>query len=126
MSLVEKYPDEFQYISKKYPNISTDLQQDYIKQLVSHRKKTGKKTPFGRIPLGWNCSLFHNYILEEQEQDDFFENPLGSEVYESVVSCLKCGSSKTFNIEKQTRSLDEPTTVITICYNCKHRQKYSG
>lgn len=125
-SIVEKYPDEYQYINKKYPNIPYDIKIDYVKQLISHRKKTGKKTPYGKISVGWNAQLFKNYIIEETEQDEFLENPLGNEIYESVVNCLKCGSSKTFNIEKQTRSLDEPTTVITLCYDCKHRQKYSG
>lgn len=119
------YAHEFQYIEKKYPTLPKEIQADYVKQIISTRQ-TRLKTPIGRIPIGWNTSLFKTYIVEEFEQDEFFENPMGSEMHESVVACNKCGSHKTFNIEKQTRSLDEPSTIITICYNCKHRSKYSG
>lgn len=125
MSFLEKYAHEFGYVQKKYPNLSEDVQIDYVKQIVSARQ-TRKTVSIGRLQVGWNSSQFKQYILEEYEQDEFFENPMDSEMHESVVSCNKCGSGKTFNIEKQTRSLDEPTTIITICYNCKHRSKYSG
>lgn len=125
MSFVEKHAREFAYIQKKYPNLPEDVQIDHVKQIVSGRQ-TRKSVTIGRIPVGWNTSHFKQYIEEEYEQDEFFENPMGSEMHESVVSCNKCNSNKTFNIEKQTRSLDEPTTIITICYNCKHRSKYSG
>lgn len=125
MSFLEKYAHEYSYIQKKYPNLAQDIQIDYVKQIISGRQ-TRKSVSIGRIPVGWDSKNFKQYILEEYEQDEFFEDPMGSEMHESVVSCNKCGSGKTFNIEKQTRSLDEPTTVITICYNCKHRSKYSG
>lgn len=124
MSFEEKYAHEFNYIQKKYPDLSKDIQTDYVKQIVSYRQ-TRLKTPIGRLPVGWNTTVFKPYILEEYEQDEFFENPMGAEMHDSVVSCPKCGSNKTFNIEKQTRSLDEASTVITICYTCKHKSKYS-
>lgn len=125
MSFAEKHAHEMAYIKKKYPTLSADVQFDYVKQIISGRQ-TKKSVSIGRIPVGWNTSHFKQYILEEFEQDEFFENPMDAEMHESVISCNKCGSNKTFNIEKQTRSLDEPTTIITICYTCKHRSKYSG
>lgn len=128
--LQNAYKGEWEYISSKYPDTDEFTKLDYLKQIISHSETVGKKynkKMLSKIPVGWNATpLFKQYILEENEYDEYMENPLGNEMHDSVVSCGKCGSGKTFNIEKQTRSLDEPSTIITICYDCKHRHKYSG
>ncbi len=125
--LKEIYKSEYDFINKNYPNISEYTKIDYLKQILDYYSKVKRKRyTLKNIPLGWNADIFKTHILDEIEYDNFMENPLGGEMTDSVVSCSKCKSSKTFNIEKQTRSLDEPTTIITICFDCKHRQKYSG
>lgn len=127
--LLTNYKLEYEYIVDKYPQLNQYQHLDYLKQIISYyetyKKKYNKKM-LHKIPVGWNVACFKPYILEEIEYDEYMENPLGNEMHDSVVSCSKCGSNKTFNIEKQTRSLDEPSTIITICYDCKYRQKYSG
>lgn len=125
--LKEIYKTEYDFINKNYPNVSEYTKIDYLKQILDYYDKVKRKRyTLKNIPLGWNADIFKTHILDEIEYDNFMENPLGGEMTDSVVSCSKCKSSKTFNIEKQTRSLDEPTTIITICFDCKHRQKYSG
>lgn len=125
--LKEIYKTEYDFINKNYPNVSEYTKIDYLKQILDYYNKVKRKRyTLKNIPLGWNADIFKTHILDEIEYDNFMENPLGGEMTDSVVSCSKCKSSKTFNIEKQTRSLDEPTTIITICFDCKHRQKYSG
>lgn len=125
--LKEIYKSEYDFINKNYPNVSEYTKIDYLKQILDYYSKVKRKRyTLKNIPLGWNAEIFKTHILDEIEYDNFMENPLGGEMTDSVVSCSKCKSSKTFNIEKQTRSLDEPTTIITICFDCKHRQKYSG
>ncbi len=126
-SIKELYKTEYDYICKNHPSVSEHTKLDYVKQIIDYYNNYPKKRyNMKTIPIGWNSDVFKNVILDENEYDAFMENPLGSEMYDSVVACSRCKSSKTFNIEKQTRSLDEPTTVITICYDCKHRSKYSG
>lgn len=127
--LISTYKHEWEYITTKYTNLDNNTRLDYLKQIISYynlySKKYNKKL-LCKIPVGWNTPQYKQYILEENEYDEYMDNPLGNEIHDSVVSCSKCGSNKTFNIEKQTRSLDEPSTIISICYDCKHRQKYSG
>ena len=125
MDIKNIYKTEYEYIVQTYPNISEYQQLDYLKQIIDYYHKH-TKDEFKEIPIGWNVELYQDIILDEQEYDDYMENPLGNAISDSVVSCKKCKSSRTFNIEKQTRSLDEPSTIITICYDCKHRSKYSG
>ncbi len=132
-TLVETlYPKECDYIRQSFPNADPAVQCDYVYQLVSYqrtlksKKAKARRPDFSKVLVGWNSAVFTQAILEEEEQDTYFENPMASQLSDSVVPCSKCGSTKTFNIERQTRSLDEPTTIITICYACKHRHKYSG
>lgn len=113
--------DALVQVQGTYPHVDADVQMDYAMQIVSARiSGVESKT------VGWASTVFRPHVDEEREQDDYFEDPMASRMHDSVVACSKCGSSKTFNIEKQTRSLDEPSTVITICYECKHRSRYSG
>lgn len=126
-TIKELYKIEYDFVCKTYPQLPEYIKLDYTKQIVDYCNKIKKKRyALKNIPVGWNTSLYTDIIQDEKEYDDYMENPLGSAISDSVVSCTKCKSSKTFNIEKQTRSLDEPSTIITICYDCKHRSKYSG
>jgi transcription elongation factor S-II len=115
----------YDYVCRTYPNVQECVKRDYVKQIVEHCL-SDPLCDFKKIPLGWSVKEYENIIMDEAEHDAYMENPLGNELSESVVACSRCDSSRTFNIEKQTRSLDEPSTIITICYDCKHRQKYSG
>jgi hypothetical protein len=69
----------------------------------------------------FNPLLLSNSFFEE---DDFIENPF--QVEEGVLECYKCGSKRTISYTKQTRSADEPASVIATCINCKNKWVYSG
>ena len=72
----------------------------------------------------WNRQEFEDTKFRQQEQDDFIINPF--EVEEGVLTCTKCGNSRTFSYTKQTRSADEPMTTFATCMTCKNKWTYSG
>ena len=73
---------------------------------------------------GWDRDEFSDTRYTLQEQDDFIINPF--EVEEGVLTCTKCGQSRTFSYTKQTRSADEPMTTFATCMTCKNKWTYSG
>jgi DNA-directed RNA polymerase subunit M/transcription elongation factor TFIIS len=72
----------------------------------------------------WNREEFEETKYRQREQDDFIVNPF--EVEEGVLTCTKCGNSRTFSYTKQTRSADEPMTTFATCMTCKNKWTYSG
>lgn len=133
------YEAEYKFICEQFPTITNDfILIDYVKDLIQYfspnggnkhrlyREQTQKSMKQALQKIHFNSDIYTFYVSREQEYDSFIENPFGNNIVDSVVACSKCKSKQTFNIEKQTRSLDEPTTIITICFICKHRQKYSG
>jgi transcription elongation factor S-II len=72
----------------------------------------------------WNRQEFEDTKFRQQEQDEFIINPF--EVEEGVLTCTKCGNSRTFSYTKQTRSADEPMTTFATCMTCKNKWTYSG
>lgn len=72
----------------------------------------------------WGRDEFEDTRFKVQEQDDFIINPF--EVEEGVLTCTKCGNSRTFSYTKQTRSADEPMTTFATCMTCKNKWTYSG
>lgn len=46
------------------------------------------------------------------------------EVPDSMLTCGKCGMSKTTSYEMQTRSADEPMTIFAKCLCCENRWRF--
>lgn len=74
--------------------------------------------------IGWDSSTYKEVAENLNEYDQYLKNPF--EVAEGVSECKKCGSKKTWSIQKQTRSSDEPMTTFTRCVQCGHQWSYSG
>jgi len=72
----------------------------------------------------WKHPCFSDITNKIAEKDEFIVRPF--EVTEGVTECLKCGSKRTFTFQKQTRSLDEMTSTLCQCMNCKNKWVYSG
>jgi hypothetical protein len=73
--------------------------------------------------INWNHPCFETEIFEETEQNNFIINPF--EVSEGVLTC-KCGSSRVYSYQKQSRSADEPMSTYATCMQCKSKWVYSG
>lgn len=66
--------------------------------------------------LLWSHSIFNQEKKRIDEENDFMMCPY--EISEGVLTCAKCGCKKIFSFSKQTRSMDEPTTVFAKCSKC--------
>ena len=75
------------------------------------------------LRLGWNTFTYDDVRPEVQEEDDFLENPFIVE--EGALECV-CGSKKVMSYQKQTRSLDEPSTTFAQCTRCRRKWIYNG
>jgi len=73
---------------------------------------------------GWNHPTFKVVKQKLEEHDDYLVKPF--EVAEGVVECKKCGSNKTFSVQKQVRSSDEPMTTFSRCVQCGATWTYDG
>lgn len=69
--------------------------------------------------LLWSHPTFDVEKKKIDEENDFMVNPY--EISEGVLTCRKCGCEKIFSFSKQTRSMDEPTTVFGLCSKCGHK-----
>jgi len=69
--------------------------------------------------LLWSHPTFDNEKKKIEEENDFMVCPY--EISEGVLTCGKCGCKKIFSFSKQTRSMDEPTTVFGLCSQCGHK-----
>ena len=85
-------------------------------------KKIAKDVKFGNFM--WKSFIYKNITEKIQEYDDYIVNPF--EVVEGVLECQRCHSLKTWSVQKQIRSSDEPMTTFSMCVNCKFRWVYSG
>lgn len=76
--------------------------------------------------IGWQGKEFTEIRTKLEEYDDYTANPF--EVVEGVIKCPKCGSRKTWSVQKQTRGCDEPMTTISKCAadGCGKEWSYSG
>jgi len=68
--------------------------------------------------------LFENPLLSEAKEKleldmEIFRNKV--DVAKGAVDCKKCGSDETLSVEKQTRSSDEPMTIMVTCLQCGHK-----
>ena len=68
------------------------------------------------LPL--NSNSRHKYESDLENFHTVIKN-------KSMYRChyIKCGSDNTIIKESQTRSADEPTTIIVICENCDSRRR---
>lgn len=131
-------------MSQAIPFTSLGLTPDQISQLQSV-SETVLQNPyqFNEVyslirELGFNTAL--EYLeLHPNYPDLIFNSPLMSgpkinaEIYKQVArnkiklqkgeKCRRCGSENTISVGKQTRSLDEPTTVFTTCLTCQNKWK---
>jgi len=74
--------------------------------------------------LGWKSPIYSDISRKIQEFDEYLVKPF--EVVEGVIQCGKCGSKKTWSVQKQTRSSDEPMTTFSRCVECGNNWTYSG
>jgi DNA-directed RNA polymerase subunit M/transcription elongation factor TFIIS len=85
-------------------------------KIVAKNIKKGK--------IGWNAVCYDETRQKIEEFDEYLIKPF--EVVEGVVQCLKCQSKKTWSVQKQTRSSDEPMTTFSKCVDCGHQWSYAG
>lgn len=121
------------YIYKKAKNIDEDKREEmyfwfvyqtigYLLENISNMKNILKNIKNDRI--GWNSPCYDNINARIDEHDDYLVHPF--DVVEGVVQCPKCGCKKTWSVQRQTRSSDEPMTTFSRCVECKHSWKYAG
>lgn len=72
---------------------------------------------------GWCSDIFKDDIEEERIEMEFIDHPFES--VDSIMEC-KCGSKRVLSFAKQTRGLDEGTTVFCKCLECKKSWVESG
>jgi DNA-directed RNA polymerase subunit M/transcription elongation factor TFIIS len=108
----EKGKDHIWYI---YQTIGHLLGEESLSSVIENVKK-GK--------IGWNDSCYDKIKLTIEEHDDFLVKPF--DIVEGVTTCLKCKGNRTWNVQKQTRSSDEPMTTFSRCADCGHSWSYSG
>ena len=94
-----------------------------IKDIKDGSKLTSILENLKNKKINWNHYSNDDYNFEEQEQDNFIIQPF--EVYEGVITC-KCGSSRVYSYQKQSRSADEPMSTYATCMQCKKKWVYSG
>lgn len=85
-------------------------------------KEAGLEVSKGKI--GWKSSTYDDISQKMEEFDDYLVNPF--EIVQGVSQCEKCGSKRTWNVQKQTRSSDEPMTTFSRCVDCGNSWSYSG
>lgn len=110
------------YISEKVENDPECYYQVAGLLMTTEMKKVLGEVKEGKI--GWESSTYKEVAENLTEYDQYLKNPF--EVAEGVSECKKCGSKKTWSIQKQTRSSDEPMTTFTRCVQCGHQWSYSG
>lgn len=78
---------------------------------------------FGNIPDIRRKILFDNPLLSSAKDKQLLDMEIFRrriDVVEGGVKCKKCGSDNTISMEKQTRSADEPMTIMVTCQQCRH------
>ena len=85
-------------------------------------KEIAKNVKHGKV--GWESPIYTEQKEKRNEFDSYLERPF--EVSEGISQCQKCGSKKTYSIQKQSRSLDEATSTFSRCVQCNNTWSYSG
>ena len=94
--------------------------------LLLKKEKTVKEVgvEVGKGNIGWKSCTYTDISQKIEEFDDYLVNPF--EIVQGVSQCEKCGSKRTWNVQKQTRSSDEPMTTFSRCVDCGNSWSYSG
>jgi DNA-directed RNA polymerase subunit M/transcription elongation factor TFIIS len=111
--IYEFYPYIITGSSKKFNNRIDNLKKDF--KNIENEKEELKI---------YNTILFTEEKKKMEEYDDYLTCPF--EVVSGVIICGNCGSDKTWSVQKQTRSADEPMTTFSKCTDCKHSWAYNG
>ena len=69
--------------------------------------------------LLWSNPIFEKEKVKIEEENNFIVCPY--ELSEGVLVCRKCNCRKIYSFSKQTRSMDEPTTVFALCSVCGYK-----
>lgn len=85
----------------------SEPQKDVLQKVIMYLKND---------QLLWSNPTFDDAKLKIEEENEFMVCPY--ELSEGVLECGQCGSKKIFSFTKQTRSMDEPTTVFALCSEC--------
>ena len=99
------------YDMDKMEDEDGDEDEDKVRSYIDNIIKKGK--------LGWYHKIYDEYRRMQEEEDEYIMTP--PEVEDGVIQCIntKCNSYKVFSRATQTRSADEPTTIIAQCSVCK-------
>ena len=76
--------------------------------------------------LGLQDNIDTEYIKFMDNESKYLymiENPI--QIEEGIYKCNKCGCSKTFSYQLQTRSADEGMTTFIECSQCKNKWRMS-
>jgi DNA-directed RNA polymerase subunit M/transcription elongation factor TFIIS len=101
-----------------YPLMKEDNNLEKIKKDILNLKNENKDL---RI---YESLIYQQEKKKIEEYDDYLVCPF--EVVSGVIVCGKCNSDKTWSVQKQTRSADEPMTTFSKCNDCGHSWAYSG
>ena len=121
------------HIYKAVENIDEEHKKEnytwYMYQVIGDIMKNPQNmkiiaTDLKKGNVGWKNSFYNTIESKIQEHDDYIVKPF--EVVDGVVKCPKCQNSKTWSVQKQTRSSDEPMTTFSRCVTCGHQWSYSG
>jgi DNA-directed RNA polymerase subunit M/transcription elongation factor TFIIS len=117
------------YIYRSSPSEDWDTYIWFIYQIIgaliadkTRMKKILKAVKKGRV--GWKSPVYDEVKERLDEHDSYIVTPF--EVADGVVECPKCHKSRTWSIQKQTRSSDEPMTTFSKCVECGNEWTYSG
>jgi DNA-directed RNA polymerase subunit M/transcription elongation factor TFIIS len=91
-------------------NDPKNKEKDRLSKAIEYLKKD---------QLLWSHPTFDIEKKKIEEENDFMVCPY--EILEGVLMCKKCGCKKIFSFSKQTRSMDEPTTVFALCSECGNK-----
>lgn len=118
-------------IIQRHISNSTTTEEDYKRLLYNVlgwlMKETDVKTVASNLKnkrIFWQAPDFDNVAERIKEHDNYIVTPF--EVVDGVVTCNKCGSNRTWSVQRQTRSSDEPMTTFSKCADCGHQQVYAG
>lgn len=122
IKIFKKYIDVYRILGdKEYKRVLYQVIGDIAKNksnlpatLATLKKQT----------VGWKHPMFDDMKRKIEEHDDYLAKPF--DVAEGVVECKKCGSRRTFSVQKQCRSSDEPMTTFSRCVECSATWTYDG